>query len=99
MNHSITVCEKCFNSLMMKDTELAMIWLDFCQLYTRNLSPLPFKSIEYPTLQTLEEHGYISTTDISGQNLVKVNGFHPAGEESIEDFFCIDFPNHLEEEP
>lgn len=80
-------CPKCLENIGKIDTKAARLWMDLCAL---NLQLDDILLFDYcsPTLNVLENHGYIVTTETNKSKiLLKLKGnFY---ERTSNDVFCV----------
>ncbi len=77
-------CDKCFDLIARRSTDAAKLWLDLCEIQ-EHVQVFAINSDDFLDLTTLENLGFVVTTDIPDFIVIKVLGH---GEDGIGTFFC-----------
>lgn len=92
MNKYTMCCERCFQTIAQHDTVAAKIWMDFCFYVAENGQILKLKHVDFPELRSLENFGFLVSTDHEDAILVQLKGNLKTNSGDL--WFCINGDVH-----
>lgn len=92
MSKYFICCEQCFEAIGKRSTRAAKMWMDFCAMRLNKGEVVVIRTPDFPELRTLENLGFLVSTDQLNTLAVCVNG-HMTTEDG-EHFFCVKEGRH-----